>query len=350
MPANDRTAVLFPGQGSQTDDMRDSAAGCARTCSSLATEIVGEDPFAARRGGHPLRAARDLLRQPRRLTARSTMPSADALAGHSLGEFARAGRRGRARRARRARSSWPCAAADGRGGLRRPARGMLAVLERRARATPRPSPTRPRPDRRQRQRPRPGRALRRRADALDAATEAAEQRGPAGHAPAGQAAPSTRRRWSRRVPRLRAALDRDRASTRPRFPVFSSITAEPFDDVRAELALAPDPRRCAGARPLLALRDTGVRRFVETGPGKVADRARAPHARRRRGLRGRAGGRPCLTPLSATPPCRSVAARTLPDAGRPQRAHRRARRRRPRTGSSPAPASASAAPSTPTSA
>jgi malonyl CoA-acyl carrier protein transacylase len=104
------------------------------------------------------------------------------------------------------------------------------------------------------------------ADALDAATEAADDAGLKAmrlpvkggfHSPTMEPA----------VPRLRAALDRVSVK-RPRFPVFSSITAKPFDDVRAELALA----LTHGVRwreTLLALRDTGVRRFAETGPGKV---------------------------------------------------------------------------------
>jgi len=104
------------------------------------------------------------------------------------------------------------------------------------------------------------------ADALDAATEAADDAGLKAmrlpvkggfHSPTMEPA----------VPRLRAALDRVSVK-RPRFPVFSSITAKPFDDVRAELALA----LTHGVRwreTLLALRDTGVRRFAETGPGRV---------------------------------------------------------------------------------
>src|SRR3954454_20990392 len=39
------TAVLFPGQGSQTPDMRDRVADVRPDLIDLATEIVGEDPF-----------------------------------------------------------------------------------------------------------------------------------------------------------------------------------------------------------------------------------------------------------------------------------------------------------------
>jgi [acyl-carrier-protein] S-malonyltransferase len=54
----------------------------------------------------------------------------------------------------------------------------------------------------------------------------------------------------------------------PVVPVISSITTEPFDDVRARLADALTmPVRWRAT--LFALRDRGVERFVETGPGKV---------------------------------------------------------------------------------
>jgi malonyl CoA-acyl carrier protein transacylase len=54
----------------------------------------------------------------------------------------------------------------------------------------------------------------------------------------------------------------------PSVPVVSSITTEPFDDVRARLADAlTQPVRWR--ETLLALRARGVERFVETGPGRV---------------------------------------------------------------------------------
>jgi malonyl CoA-acyl carrier protein transacylase len=54
----------------------------------------------------------------------------------------------------------------------------------------------------------------------------------------------------------------------PKVPVFSSITARPFEDVRGELAAAL-VRPVRWRETLLALRDRGVERFVEVGPGKV---------------------------------------------------------------------------------
>ncbi|MDQ4071813.1 MAG: malonyl CoA-acyl carrier protein transacylase, partial [Actinomycetota bacterium] len=54
----------------------------------------------------------------------------------------------------------------------------------------------------------------------------------------------------------------------PRAPVFSGVTAEPFDDPARRLAESlTSPVRWREI--LLALHERGARRFVETGPGKV---------------------------------------------------------------------------------
>lgn len=67
--------------------------------------------------------------------------------------------------------------------------------------------------------------------------------------------------------RLRAALDATPVAA-PRIPVYANGTAQPFTDIRAELAgnlLRPVRWR----ETLLALRAAGVERFVELGPGSV---------------------------------------------------------------------------------
>jgi malonyl CoA-acyl carrier protein transacylase len=46
VPPAPPTAVLFPGQGSQTDEMRDEVAARRPDLLALAAEVVGEDPFA----------------------------------------------------------------------------------------------------------------------------------------------------------------------------------------------------------------------------------------------------------------------------------------------------------------
>jgi [acyl-carrier-protein] S-malonyltransferase len=51
-------------------------------------------------------------------------------------------------------------------------------------------------------------------------------------------------------------------------PVFSCVTAQPFDDIRERLAQAlTHPVRWLEV--MYALRDRGATNFVETGPGKV---------------------------------------------------------------------------------
>jgi malonyl CoA-acyl carrier protein transacylase len=69
------------------------------------------------------------------------------------------------------------------------------------------------------------------------------------------------------VPKFREALAAIDVRP-PRVPVFSGVTAEPIDDVRARLAEALiRPVRWREVLAALGRRD--VERFVEVGPGKV---------------------------------------------------------------------------------
>ena len=69
------------------------------------------------------------------------------------------------------------------------------------------------------------------------------------------------------APELRAALDKidlDEA----RVPVYSGVTAAPFDDARARLVEGlTSPVRWR--ETVLAMRDRGATRFLEVGPGRV---------------------------------------------------------------------------------
>jgi [acyl-carrier-protein] S-malonyltransferase len=66
---------------------------------------------------------------------------------------------------------------------------------------------------------------------------------------------------------FRELLDRIEVR-RPRVPVWSGVTGEPFDDVRERLAQAiAYPVRWLDVMRALAGR--GARSFVEVGPGKV---------------------------------------------------------------------------------
>ncbi|MBV8220300.1 MAG: ACP S-malonyltransferase [Solirubrobacterales bacterium] len=81
------TAILFPGQGSQTPEMRKTVAEVRPDLLSLADEIVGEDPFARAEEG-------TRFAQPAIFCASLAgwqaleRPSGDLMAGHSLGELA----------------------------------------------------------------------------------------------------------------------------------------------------------------------------------------------------------------------------------------------------------------------
>ena len=69
---------------------------------------------------------------------------------------------------------------------------------------------------------------------------------------------------------FRAALD-DVELGEPRFTVFSCASAEPFADVRDELARALI-RPVRWRETFTAMHDAGAKRFVEVGPGKVLAR------------------------------------------------------------------------------
>src|SRR5436305_13714521 len=81
------TAILFPGQGSQTPEMRETVAEERPDLLSLAEEVVGEDPFPRAEEGTK-------FAQPAIFCASLAgwealgRPSGDFTAGHSLGELA----------------------------------------------------------------------------------------------------------------------------------------------------------------------------------------------------------------------------------------------------------------------
>src|SRR6201993_4684923 len=81
------TAILFPGQGSQTPEMRETVAEVRPDLRSLADEIVGGDPFARVEDG-------TRFAQPAIFCASLAgwealgRPAGEFMAGHSLGELA----------------------------------------------------------------------------------------------------------------------------------------------------------------------------------------------------------------------------------------------------------------------
>jgi [acyl-carrier-protein] S-malonyltransferase len=256
------TALLFPGQGSQTENMRETVG---RSCPQLLEQAVaelGSDPFERIDEG-------TAFVQPALYCASlagwvaAGRPGADFMAGHSLGELAALAAAGSLS------ESDGLSLAVTRGRLmheaaeRAASGGMLAVLgkgdgalavARRLRLTVANDNA-------------PGQVV------LSGPDEALSEAGPllkeAGlrtmrlrvqgpfHSPAIASA----------VPAFRAALARVEVST-PRVPVISGTTAMPFDDVRRRLAEAlVSPVRWR--ETLIRLHELGARRYLETGPGSV---------------------------------------------------------------------------------
>ena len=258
------TALLFPGQGSQTDDMRDQVASVRPDLLELAVEVVGEDPFARVDDG-------TAYAQPAIFCAsiagwcQMDRPTYEFAAGHSLGELGAlvaAGvlseRDGLELVALRGRLMQQAGESAGDG-------GMIALLG---------------------------------ADAAERAGEVAAPHGLSiandnspqqvvlsGARAALPAAEQTARGLGLRamiLPVTGAFHSPMMASAVPEFEralaavelrpanctVISAVTAEPFDDVRARLLEAlTGPVRWREV--LLTLHQRGVTRFVEVGPGKV---------------------------------------------------------------------------------
>jgi malonyl CoA-acyl carrier protein transacylase len=254
------TAIVFPGQGSQTPEMRELVGDVRPDLLAAATRIVGEDPF-------PRAEESTRFAQPAIFCASLAgwaalgCPSGEFMAGHSLGELGALVAAG------------ALAESDGlelvvlRGRLMSEAEegGMVALMGRGA-AERAPelaaahgltvandnSPQQV--------------VLSGARDALPEAAAAAEELGlraielpvsGAFHSPL--MAPA--------VPEFARALERI-AVEPPRVPVLSAVTAAPFEDVRAQLVEALTmPVRWR--ETMLALHDFGVDRFVEVGPGRV---------------------------------------------------------------------------------
>jgi [acyl-carrier-protein] S-malonyltransferase len=256
------TALLFPGQGSQTPDMRDIVEDVSPELLERAADAVGEDPFE--RVSEGTRFAQPALYCASvALWIRAGSPVADFIAGHSLGELGALVAGGSISvedglwlAARRGRVMQDVAATQ-------PVGGMLALLgeEDTARRIATAHGLTVANDNA------PGQLVVSGPEAdLDAATAEAKSERLKAMRLAVRGAFHTEA-MAPALPEFRAALEAIEASA-PRTPVFSSITARPFKDVRSGLAEAlVSPVRWR--ETLIALRDRGVERFVEVGPGKV---------------------------------------------------------------------------------
>lgn len=257
-----RTAVIFPGQGSHAEGMGDLVRRLRPELADLALELVDDDPFP--RAGDATRYAQPAIYCASLAGWSLVDPDGvDRLAGHSLGEIAALAAAGTLSEedglrlvALRGRLMDQAAASAAPG-------GMLAMIGPHDEA----------------------RALAERRGLVVANDNAPEQlvlSGPRGALES--AAADARGRGLRTVdlrvagafhsPAMRPALERFSTALegielrKPRVPVMSCVTAAPFDHVRARLVealVAPVRWR----EVLLALRAAGIARFVETGPGRV---------------------------------------------------------------------------------
>lgn len=258
------TAILFPGQGSQTAEMRDLVAEVRPELLELAVGAVGEDPFPRADEGTN-------FAQPAIFCASLAgwealgRPAAELMAGHSLGELGAlvaAGaldeRAGLALVALRGRLMHESGVAAGDG-------SMLALVgvgasERAAEIAGAAELTVANDNS-------PMQVVLSGARAnLPAAAEHARELGlrameldvtGAFHSPMMAAA----------VPEFRAALERTTFSPAS-CTVISAVTAQPFTDPRSELSDALTmPVRWREV--MLCLHELGAQRFVDVGPGRV---------------------------------------------------------------------------------
>jgi malonyl CoA-acyl carrier protein transacylase len=262
MSENAPTALLFPGQGSQTAEMRDTVASIRPDLLQRAIELIGSDPFERVEEGTAYAQPALYCAGLAHWTA-AGRPQASFMAGHSLGELpalAAAGALdeldGLALAVTRGRAMQDAGESGSPGGMLAvlgAGDGADAVAERLGLTVANDNA--------------PGQVvLSGPRDALEAARAELKAEGlkamsvpvtGAFHSPA--MAPA--------APAYEAALAEVEVAE-PRATVFSSITTRPFEDVRADLAAAlVNPVRWR--ETLIALRAAGAGRFVETGPGNV---------------------------------------------------------------------------------
>ena len=256
------TALLFPGQGSQTDTMRETVERFRPELLDVAEREVGDDPFERADDG-------TRFAQPAIYCAslagfeRLGRPGADCMAGHSLGEFAAlvaagslSAEEGLRLVALRGRLMQDAAEATGDG-------GMLALRGSAEQAAPIAERT--------------GLTI-----ANDNAPEQVVLSGPADGLEQGEEEAQAGGLRATRLPvtgafhspamagavtEFEAALA-DASFREPEVTVVSCVTAAPFDDIPRRLAeglISPVRWR----ETLLHLHSLGVRRFLEVGPGKV---------------------------------------------------------------------------------
>ena len=254
--------VLFPGQGSQTPEMRDLVARRAPELLERCIALVGEDPFP--RAGESTRFAQPAIFCASLAGWDALELSPAAAAGHSLGELAALAAAGVLDREDALRlvvlRGELMAEADDVGSML----ALVGATPEDAEAVAAEAGVTVANDNA------PGQVvLSGPREALARAEEAARERGRralpldvagAFHSPSMEPA----------VAPFREALDGTEIHEGA-FPVFSCASTKPFEDVRAELAAALT-RPVRWRETVIALHEAGGRRFVEVGPGKVLAR------------------------------------------------------------------------------
>jgi malonyl CoA-acyl carrier protein transacylase len=256
------TALLFPGQGSQTDGMRDRVAAACPELLELVIDLVGCDPFE-RVGESTAYAQPSIFLASVAAYEDLGRPEAAAFAGHSLGEIAALVAAGvltaeDALRLVVVRGSVMAEAATREGGT------MLAVLKgtlQQAADIAEAHGVTVANDNA------PGQlVLAGPVHAIDAAAAAARESGLRAMRLDVAGAFHHRSMQSAMV-RFRGALNKVSLSE-PVAPVYSGLTAAPFWDVREELAQAL-VRPVRWRETLLALEGQGITEFVDVGPGRI---------------------------------------------------------------------------------
>ena len=274
-----RTALLFPGQGSQTADMRETVERHRPDLLDLAQREVGPDLFERAADGTRWAQPAIFCAALAGWQSMREEVEPDAMAGHSLGEItalvaadAIGAEDGLRLVAARGRLMQEAAEETGDGGMtavRARDDNRDAIAEVAAEAGVQIANDNA-PDQL---------VLSGAVSALDTAEALLKERGIRGkrlpvagafHSPLMEPA----------VEPFRAAVEAIEIGE-PRVPVYSCVTAEPFDDVRVRLVEAiTHPVRWLDV--MRALDARGVTEFVETGPGKVltnlVKKALAPEA------------------------------------------------------------------------
>lgn len=258
------TAILFPGQGSQTPEMRELVLRVRPDLLALAEQVVGEDPFPRAEEGTDFAQPAIFCASLAGFEALGR-PAGELMAGHSLGELAAlvaAGaldeREGLELVALRGRLMQEAGRVAGDG-------GMIAVLgagaSDRAQEIADAHGLTVANDNSPQQVVLSGARV-----SLPAALDHAQELGlramaldvtGAFHSPMMGSA----------VPEFERALAAARFEA-PRCTVVSAVTAQPFTDPRRELADALTmPVRWR--ETMLTLRELGAERFIDVGPGRV---------------------------------------------------------------------------------